>query len=412
MALPSLVVNITGGNLGRQAPDADNIAAIVTNNYPAIAGIADKSRNVLYSIKQAESLGITADYDDTEEVLLHHHIAEFFRMNTSGELHLITLFDASTPYTVQQVFGNNTTPSLLEPILVAANGRIKQIGYLDPGAEYSTLSTTVALAQGLADRLLDQLLQVDAIFIGALEFDEAVGSLTDLRTFDARNLGVVVGGDFGTASLMAAYEGYTSVGTLLGSSTNKEVHESFAWAKDENTITSVADNAFLDVKYALSFATADPFKNDKAAQAELHDKGYIFPRQYPLRSGYFWNQSSNCVPIDSDINSLELVQVVNKAIRLISGVLSLKINQNFDIEDGRLTETERKIIEAEVRKVLDINLSDNISSLGTLEIDPVNDDNNQPYPSLLADATLRARVGLVPKGKAEQILLFIGYQAG
>ena len=107
-----------------------------------------------------------------------------------------------------------------------------------------------------------------------------------------------------------------------------------------------------------------------------------------------------------------MVQVIHKAIRLIVVPLSKHINESFDVTDaGRLTENARQLIVEEIETELDTNLLNNISSIGDIIVDPEFDANNQAYPSLLQDATLRAIVGLVPKGKTEQIILQIGYQA-
>lgn len=414
MAFPSLAVNIQLGNLARQAPDTDNVACLVVNDLTNVAALPDKTKVILYSEKQAVGLGLTAAYDIAQKTLVHHHVSEFFRMNPSGELHLIALNEGATTYSQSQILGTGTTPGILDPFMIEANGRIKQIALLDWNVDYTDLITgaSVELAQAFVDRLSAKHIWIDVVYLEGYGFEEVVGAAQDLRTYDCRNVGVVVGGDATIAQAQAEYNGYAALGTLLGSSTNKQVHESLAWAKDTNTITSVADSRFLGVKIHKDFTTdPDPYINDIAAQTELHNKGYIFPRQYPLRSGYYWSQSNNCVEVDNDINSIELVQVINKAIRFISDVLSSKINQTFDVVDGRLTEVERRVIVAEILATLELNLINNISSIGDIEVDPTVDTNNQAYSSILADSTLRARVGIVPKGKAEQIVLEIGFQA-
>jgi hypothetical protein len=252
---------------------------------------------------------------------------------------------------------------------------------------------------------------IDVVFMEGFGFDQSPASITDLRALGARNVAVVVGKDPVLAASVTEFNGYAAIGTVLGSSTKKQVHESFAWAKDGNSITSAADERFLSVGINSDLASPDEYMEDEAAQNALHDKGYIFPRQFPLRSGFYWNQSNNCVLVSDDFKNIESMQVINKAVRLVASVLAPHINESFNlVTGGRLTEIARQTIVDEIRTELETNLSNNISSIGSIVVDPAKDSNNEDYPSLIADSTLRAIVGIVPKGKSEQIILEIGYQ--
>lgn len=411
MDYPSIKINITGGNLNRPAINEDNIGALVLpdGNY----AIAQLEPEIVYNLKQAEAFGFSPAQDVVTGFMHHENIKEFFRKNPNGELHLIT----TDSQTVVEMLGDNSTAGSLEAFIIAANGKIKQLAIMadDVDSEWFN-DNIVALnlvekAQAFANRLAENSFIIDTIFLEGHGFKGAPGAALDLRAKNAPNVSVVIGGDYDVASADVNFHSYASIGTALGSSTGKQVHESYAWYKADNTITSAADNRFLKVKISSDLSLPDPYTNDEAALKALHNKGYVFPRQVPFLTGFYWNQSNNCVLVSEDINSNELVQVVNKAIRITGAIIMPHTNETFDVtSEGRLTEIARRTITAEIREALETNMGNNISSIGTLLVDPTNDENNQPYPPLSQDPTLRVFLGLVAKGKTEQMFFQVGYQ--
>lgn len=416
MAIPTITINVSTDNLNRQEPDTDNIGAMVLPE--ATFALSAGSSTILYNLKQAEALGFSTVEDASTGFLHYENIKEFFRLNSNGELHILVTSNAS----IADMFGDSSTPGLIEPFIVQANGRIKQLAIMADDIDTAwfddniVASNGIAKAQAFVDRMAAKNLLIDNVFLEGMGFDYTPAAAPDLRAKNARNVGVVVGGDKVIAGLNTNFNVYAAVGTALGSSTNKQIHESFAEAKNENSITSPADDRFLSVKISSNLATADLYTSDPDAMKALHDKGYIFPRQVPFKSGYYWNQSSNCVAVSEDINSLELAQVINKAIRLTGEVLAPYINKNFNVtKDGRLTEIDRRTIAGQIRQKLETNMANNISNSPdddpiTILVDPAKDKDNQPYPSLVADATLRVFLSLRPKGKAEQIVLTVGFK--
>lgn len=407
MPLPTFSIEIKTGNLGRIDAGADNVAALLIAGGVAASGLAVDTVKTIYSLKQAESLGITATYDSTNSIFAHYHIEEFFRENPNGELWTM-LLDSTTER--DEIFEGDQYAKYL---INAANGRIKQLGVVwnEPTTHTITyiLGTAIAKAEGLRATLLAEKKPLDVIFIEGYGFDEAATAITDIRSKAAPGVVVVVGRDQYAKDLAITdvSANHAAVGTVLGMSTNKELHESFAWADESNTLTDEANGRFLGVEIGVTNA-AD--YEEEVALGTLHDKGFVFPRQYANRSGYYWNQSQGCVAITDDFKYTELIEVLNKAIRLTYNTLVKYINKSFDLTDeGRLTNMERSFIENELRGNIETNMATNYSKLSTVIIDPAKDDQNQAYPSLFTIPTLRAIVGIRPKGKAEDIYLFIGF---
>jgi hypothetical protein len=372
---------------------------------------------ILYSLKQAEDFGFSEASDAASGLLHYENIKEFFRENPNGELHVVAT--AST-VTVDTMLGNNTTPGTIEPFIIAQGGRIKQLAIMADEADSNWFEDNlvandyVSKAQAFCDRLSKNHMPLDVVFLEGHGFNATPADALDLRTKNASNVAVVIGGDYDVSSLMTSIDGqgYASIGTVLGSSTKKAVHESIAWAKPENSITSEVGNRFLKVRYVSDMTVGDPYASNPDLLEVLHNKGYIFPRRVPYLSGYFWNQSNNCVPVSNDIDSIELMQVMNKAIRLTGEVITPYLNRSYNLTStGRLTALQRQTIVAEIRTKLETNMANNISAISTIVVDPDTDDNNAPYLSLVVDKTLRVRLGLQPKGKTEQVIFSAGYQA-
>lgn len=408
--LPGVYFTINTENLGRLEPDADTVAGLVLGNITGLGALPNLAEKTIYSLKQAEDLGLTKTYDETNAVAAWIHIADFFRKNPNGELHVLTL---DAPPTFNDVLHASTGAALA--FIRNANGRIKQLGVVlnNPSLHatfMANIATHIATAQDFCRTLEAEYKWLDVVFFEGLGFDIASGSLPNLRAADRPNVSVVLGNDKTWQTIDANYEGTSAIGEVLGSSTGKPIHDSFAEAKESNTLTDVADSRFLDVRIKLT--DPDSYTQDEDAKAVLNEKGFVFPRQYALRSGWYWTQSQNCSLTTSDLSSIEMVQVINKAQRVLYNTLVPYINKTFNITAaGRLAFLDRKLAEDDVRNQLEANMADNYSQLVAVIVDPEKDENNQPYPSIQIDNTLRVFVGIRAKGKTIYIQVNVGYVA-
>lgn len=414
MAYPSFEITILEGNINRGAANEDNVAALVLSSSTVLPPMQPE---VIYSVRQAEALGFSEANDLTTGVLYYENIKEFFRMNPNGELHVVTTDPAEG---IDTMFGNSSTPGILEPFIIAQNGRIKQLAVMATEADtawfddWIVSNDGVAQAQEFCNRLKEQFIFLDVIFLEGHGFNYTPADALDLRAKNAPNVAVVIGGDYDVSVSVAPLlgQGYASVGTVLGSSTNKAIHDSFAWSKADNTLTSGADNRFLKVRYNYDVSSTDLYVDDPSLLSGLHDKGYIFPRRVPFMSGYFWSQSNNCVPITNDINSTELMQVVNKAIRLTGQAIAPFLNRKYrTTPEGRLSPLDRQTITSQIRAILETNMANSVSAFAAIIVDPSLDDNKDAYPPIASDPTLRVILSIQPLGKSEQLRLLVGYVA-
>ena len=402
MSLPSVNIDI---NSAPTSPDdsQDTTALLVTVDTGLVNSIAHLQTHVFYSEAQAIAQGITAANDANSVILRHYHIAEFFRKNPKGKLHFLN------------INGTAASVSDIGDIAVATadyiktqNGEIKQVAvaFNSQVANFvdmlhgGTSSGGAVGFQSIADTLRDtDFKPVDVFFLEGSN----VSNYPDFRAKNCPNVAIVLGNDLRFIDAgNQDFVGTAAVGTVLGCSTNKQLHQSFAWVGNKNNnLTDTTKDKFLD---AAIFGLANVQNEPLSTLNVLETHGYIFPRVFPNASGVYWVQSNNCVAKNSSINSTESVQVVNKAYRVLYQTLLPYINQTVTTTaQGRLTVGQRSLIENDIRNAINANLGDNINELALVLVDPAKDENNVAYPPFSSDNTLRAWVGIRLFNKAEQI---------
>jgi hypothetical protein len=414
MPIPQITISRGNNGLGRTVGSDEGVAALVMGGVAVTGGVALNTVYILRSLRYAlKTLKLTPQYDLQNKVLVNYHISEFFRMNPTGELHVMLVQQGTTLATM-------VTPSanLLKKVLKSADGAIRKAAIvLNPTATYtSTLNggldadvlAAIPLAQALADSEYAEFRPINNILIEGREFNGSIGAASDLRVFEAPDVSICIAQDPNVAALDQAFNKTAAVGTVLGVSTNKTASECFAQPKPKNNFTSVAQARFLG-NYLSSGQPLNTF--DAAEINALYDKGYIFARSFAHYAGLYANQSHVCVSEIDDYSFSEMRDVMNRAVRLVRPILTQHINSTeFIVQNGRIAVQHKRMIEAEIRTAL-LAMQSDVSELTTVLLDPATDDQGQPYPSFLQDKSLRVIIGYIPKGKAEQIFVEIGNKA-
>ena len=417
MPLPYIDITRTAGNLGRQGLPANGVAALVCGGVSVTGGAQVGTIYKLLSVKAAEDLGLDADYDTANTVLVHYHVSEFFRMNASGELHLLMVAQGTT---MQDMVDKDN--SYLKAVLTNGQGTIRAAGVvLNPGSGYSsTLSggldadsiNAIATAQALADDEYGNDRPVDNIVIEGREFNGTVAAATDLRNIAGgpfRDVSVCIAQDKDASGGHADFAKTAAVGAYLGAITNKTASQSFARPVSQFNLFDAASGRMQSAQISSGVQLSSL---SLAEQDSLNDKGYVFTRTFNGYDGVYFNQSSVCAPLTDDYAFSELRAVINQSVRIARPILIPYVNStDFPVVNGRIDAPSARRIEAELESALSV-MANEVSSFGTLKVDPATDGNGDPYPSFLVDNRLRAVIGIVPKGKATEILVTIGYQTG
>jgi hypothetical protein len=364
-----VTVNQLEGGLGRKNPTSDGTMILIVNSAVAATSLAVNIALKLVALQNAEDVGIDASYDDTNDILAHYHIDEFFRIAPDGTLYVV-LADGSF------------TDAMLQTI-IKDNSDIKGIGIArNDDAELADFSAYVGGYQNLVNTLKTEHYPIDFVLVEGNEFDNAVAPATyaDMRTEDAGNVSVIAVQDPAIRALKAEYAGHAAIGTALGSLSVRSVNEQIgsvninnkpSYAKGQSTypLTNTGRGRWLSAVMQNGVAVSTLSRSEKSV---LTTKGYIFAGGYAGLAGMFFSSSPTCAMASSDYAYIENNRVWNKAARLLRAALLPRVKGNLlkEVDTGNIRATEVKELEQIGKSALEgMEASGEISGSGVF-IDP------------------------------------------
>lgn len=378
-------VNIykTSGGLGRREPSTDMISGLIASGVAVGAGAQLDTVYMLSSVKEAEDIGLDADYDTSNSVLVYEHIKEFFRVNLSGVLHILIKDQAKTFKELVEEL-----PTLTD----AADGDINQtaIAY-NPSVP---VTDTTALLAAIAEAEI----QAAALYSGhkpMLVILEGKGydvtTPDDFRALNAANVAVMVGQDYSVAQVD---DTYAAVGTLLGAVSKAGVHVGVDYVRDFNMLGGT-----------LSIASISNMKLSTLSTSQLdtaNDKGAIFFRKHVGIAGVYFNDTPTCTKLTDDYAFIENIRTVNKATRIVRATLLPDLGSPVAVDptSGELDATFVQSMKAAVDKAITEQMPGELSGF-TFYIDPEQD--------VLATSRIDTQLSLIPLGKAREIRSDIGF---
>jgi len=266
------------------------------------------------------------------------------------------------------------------------------------------------MAQTLADSEFNCKRPIDNIMIEGRCFTPPVSTVQDLQTMQGGpfpNSSVVIAQDPYISTQDKEFEKTAAIGTALGAACNRDCHENMANPIDQFNLTEAATGEFLE-----------PYHSGHAAMSTLGDadiealdgKNYIFACTIPSYSGVYFNGMWNAAPRTSDLNSVECLSVINKAIRLVYQYLVPWICRTVEVTPaGRLSPIIRGPIQGEIQGLIETNMINNISEVRYVIADPDTDPDGNVLIPFAKGGCLNIQIGIVKKGKVECIDLCIGY---
>jgi len=266
----------------------------------------------LTSIDDAkELLGIDAKYDKDNDVVLFHHIDEFYRMSVPGtKLYLMVVGKEILPVTILE----DTAGIYAKKLIIEAKGAVRQLAVaFNPTSTYATTETAtnsvnddvkaaIPKGQALATWAYETERPLQILLEGRAFSATSPTAVIDLRTLNADKVSVVIGQDYGHASstdVGAINKKYASVGTALGTLSGINVNQNIGEVETLN-LSNATRNKF--VKAGLS--SHKTIEEAEALLEKLEERGYIFPVSYTGISGYRWNNDHVCAPETVDADGL------------------------------------------------------------------------------------------------------------
>jgi len=384
--LPGVTIEIQNGALGQTAQTADGVCGMVLQGA-APTGLTIGTSAQIFSLAQAEALGITSSYDSTNSVRVWRHIKEFYaEAGTGAELWIMIVSQALSQATIV-----DNTQNYAKKLLNDANGRIKLLGVCrSPAAGYTPTVTAqidadviAALATGqvLADAFAAAYKPVRIVLDG-YAFTGTTSTLSDLKLQTKNRCAVLIGNTENRAN--------TAVGLLLGRLGKDPVQRNPGRVKSGSL-------AGMTAAY-LGTATLESLE---ASITAIHDKGYITLRRHIGKAGYYFTDAPTAAPATDDYNNLMNGRVIDKATVLAYSVYVDQILDEIEIDvaTGKLAPQVVKYYQGLIETAITNAMGGEISG-AAVRIDPAQ--------NVLATGKLVVELRITPVGYARELVVQLG----
>lgn len=357
MPQPGVAVTITNDALGG-APANERGTAALEVTATAVAGLALGTPVIINSLKDAENLGLTSAATPFayRQIKGFYDGYNFITGSQRAPLYLMTVADTVTLANMTDINHASGLKKLLDYALgkvrIAGVARKPVTGYtptLTNGVDADSVTAldnaqTMANTYAAANNPL-------RIFVEQRAFLYAnLGSLLDMRTKTARRALPVIGSQLN--------DGSAEVGYMLGVAAGIRISESMG---------RVAYGAHTAFSQAY---VGDTKVEDFTAIDTLYDKGYVYFRTLPNRSGYFISGDSTAVALTDDFPYLHRGRVIDEAQRIVARVYTNFINETVEtVTGGKLAPAVISTLQKVMDEAVKLELAGEISGFNSF-IDP------------------------------------------
>lgn len=333
-------IKIEKGRLGANRRNAGYAISGLIISAIAASALALDTPTTVYNMNDVKTLGITAEYDATNNINVHRHLSEFYRNAGEGtELHLVLVAKTVNLSTICETKART--------LLAFAKGSIKQLAMAINTADEAVvvplngIPTDVYNAIPKAQALYNW---ADSLFMPCqiiLECYQHTGSaassanLRDLENLEADKVTLVNGQDFLYASTKTGNaQKFADVGTVLGIMAKANVNQ------------NIGNNEIFDITDATKGIWIEPGISSHKKNSELisdlqtlEDKGYVFGVTYTGLAGVRINNDHVCAPIviDADYkvneHTIALGRTSDKARRELRSVYLPKVKTDWLLDE-------------------------------------------------------------------------------
>lgn len=392
MALPRVWITVLNGQLGQVSNTEDGVAGLVATGI-ATDDIALGESKLIFSVADAEALGIDAAYDTANTTNVHKSIADFYaQAGTGKELWIHIVAKTTTMATMC-----DTSSAIVKKLLNDAGGRIRICavtrvpdGSYDP--EYADqldpdVIAAAAKAQALGDEFAALFKPVRFVLDGR-DFQGDTASLLNLKASAYNRVAGVLFTDVSGSD-------NASVGLVLGRLAANPVQRNIGRVKDG------------DIGIAAAYLTGQTTKVEDlapAAQDQVHDKGWITARKFAGKNGYFFSDDPTMSPASDDFSSIARGRIIDKAIMITNQVYTEQILDDLDVDaNGRIDAAVIKTYQSNIKREIDAQMTgaDEISRCRVV-IDP--------KQNVLSTNKVEIELYITPKFYSREIGVKLGFE--
>lgn len=385
--LGNVKVVILDGAIGGVPDSVENVAAMELTGV-ATANLTLGTPAVIYTLKEAEDLGIT---ETGTNATAWRQIKEFFdgyRYVTGRDVAELYIMLVADTVTLTQM-ADYTDAAGAKSLVEYGQGRISLLGLSrTPDVSYvSTLThgldedslTALTKAEDLAKTFAEKQMPF-RVLVEAREFTIAnVGLLQDIKTMTNERAGLVM--------MSSKNDGSSSVGFALGVAAGLPV---------ERKISRVKNGALPLAKVYIGDTLVDNINSLDT----IHDKGYIVARKFPTKAGYYFNGDNMAVANSSDYRFLVRGRVIDKGQRITYNTFVNELDDEIETEGGKIHPAVIATLQELIEKNIKLGMTSNIDGVVAF-IDPDQD--------VITLSKLKVVLKLQPKGYSSDIEVELGF---
>lgn len=304
------------GQLGTVGESPDGLFALVCGAAAVTKKLELGKAYTLHSFDELAALGVTAENNPR----LYKHVQDFYTEAEEGTKLVIYPVDKAKTFT--ELCDKDT--GVIKELIMAENGTLRGIFVAGDGREATVttngldndLFTALPKAQQLAEWATVSLYAPLFIILEGRGYKGGV--VKDLHKEAYNRVGVLIG------DTVKASEG-TAVGLMAGRLATLPVQRNIARVK----------NGAL--KPIAMFLGGKPVEENASAVSDLYDAGYITPRKYVGKAGYFFTDDRLACEQTDDYAHITARRTIDKAYRIAyTALLDLMMDELAVNDDGTL----------------------------------------------------------------------------
>lgn len=387
--LPRIKIQYLNGQLGTVGDSPDGLFALVCGATAVEETFTLDTAYSIRSLDDLKALGVTAENNPR----LYKHVGEFY--NEAEEGTKLIVFPVDKEVTFTELCDKDS--GVIKELITGQNGGLRGIFVAGEAREASEIAqgldgdvfTALSKAQLLAEWATIQLFA--PLFIVLEGRGYTGGRIKNLRG-EAYNRVAVLIGDTEKGSEGAA------IGVMAGKLAMLPVHRNLARVKN---------GALRPIEMYIGDKKVE---ESASIVADLYDSGYITPRKYVGKSGYFFTDDQlACLPTN-DYAHLTARRTIDKAYRIAyNALLDMMLDELNVNEDGTLM---RGIIMA-WQQAVESAINRSMTAAGELS---ASEDGSgcvvyiDPEQNVLSTSRIEVVVKVRPFGYARYVDVKLGFQ--
>ena len=310
--LPRIKIQFLNGQLGTVGESPDGLFALVCGAAAVTKKLELGKAYTLHTFDELDALGVTAENNPR----LYKHVQDFYTEAEEGTKLIIFPVDKTKTFT--ELCDKDT--GVIKELITAENGALRGIFVAGDGREATIttngldndLFTALSKAQQLAEWATTSLYAPIFIILEGRGYKD--GAVKDLHKEAYNRVGVLIG------DTVKASEG-AAVGLMAGRLATLPVQRNIARVKN-GALKSVA-----------MFIGEKPVEENASTVSDLYDAGYITPRKYVGKAGYFFTDDRLACEQTDDYAHITARRTIDKAYRIAYAALLELMMDELSVND-------------------------------------------------------------------------------